>query len=82
MDSNTLNSNAHQKLATVNPSTKKSQSMTRKALMTKRNRPKVRKVTGMVTMISAGLKKVFKSANTKATQMVVCQSAMEMPLRK
>ena len=37
------------------------------ALITNRNKPNVKKVTGIVSKTSIGFRKVFKSPNTPAT---------------
>lgn len=58
---------AHQKLATPNPSINLSASNIIKALITSKNKPRVRMVAGNVKRISNGFTKTFKMAKTMAT---------------
>lgn len=71
-----LNKIAHQKFFTSNPSIILSASIIIKALMTRRNNPRVRKVMGMVKMIMRGLMVAFKRAKSAATRKAVPKSAV------
>ena len=70
-----LNINAHQKPSTLMPSTNLLASNTTRALITNRNRPSVRMVTGSVSRMIRGFTKVLRiartTANTSAVQKVL-----------
>ena len=66
-DSTTLKSSALQNDLTVNPVTSSAQSKMTSALMTNKNSPKVKMVTGNVKIISTGFTKRFSSPSTMAT---------------
>jgi len=55
---------------------------TTKALMTKRNNPKVMSVAGSVKKTSTGFTNIFKSANTMATIMADDILSTEIPGKK
>ncbi len=67
MDSNILNSNAHQKLETAKPSTNLSANKIIQALITNKNNPKVTMVAGKVKKIKIGRTNIFNSDITTAT---------------
>src|SRR6218665_14009 len=62
-----LKRSAHQKPSTSKPSTSFDDKIMMKALMTRRNSPKLKTVTGMVRMIMMGFTTAFKNDNTAAT---------------
>lgn len=62
-----LNSNAVQNELTSKPSTNLSQSNTIAALMTNKNNPSVKTVTGKVKKTNIGFKKVFSNPKTTDT---------------
>ena len=66
-----LKSRAYQKLSTLKPCTKCASINIMQALITKRNKPRVRIVAGKVNSISNGLMKASSNASTKATTMAV-----------
>ncbi len=59
-----LKANAHQNPLTTKPATKYSAIKMITALMTRRNKPRVRMVTGMVNRISKGLINALSMART------------------
>ena len=61
-----LAKNAVQKLDTVNPSTREETSISTKALMTRRNKPKVTIVKGSVKRINIGLTTALAKPNRSA----------------
>lgn len=67
IDNRILKSSAVQKLLTVNPSINLSAKRMINALMTKRNNPKDKMVTGNVKIIRIGLTKRLRIAKTRAT---------------
>ena len=77
-----LNSNASQKLATLKPFTKCSAIKTIKALMTNKNNPSEKIVTGSVKIIKRGLMVASKIANITATTIAVKISLITIPGNK
>ena len=67
IDITKLNNSAHNTPLTPKPSTSLSAINIIIALMQKRNRPNVKMVIGMVTIINNGFTKAFNTANTIAT---------------
>jgi hypothetical protein len=65
------NNSAHQKLSTLNPSTKRVASIIIQALITNRKRPNENTVTGMVSTIIIGFKIALRNESTKATMNAV-----------
>ena len=66
-----LKKSADQNPSTENPSTKYAANSIIIALITKRNRPSVTMVTGIVNKMSTGFTIEFKKAKTKATIIAV-----------
>jgi hypothetical protein len=66
-----LNNIAHQKPSTLNPFTQELAIMIMSALMTRRNKPNVISVNGMVRMTIKGLRKTFRKLSTNATTKAV-----------
>ncbi len=66
-DSIKLNSNAHNQPSTINPSTMLAVSFIIKIFITKRNKPSVTTVIGMVSTMRIGFTKVLSKASTSAT---------------
>jgi hypothetical protein len=71
IDKMKLNNNAYQNPSTLNPSTILAAIRIISALITKRKKPKVKMVTGIVRMIMIGLTTAFKKDNTAATTKAV-----------
>ena len=67
---------------TENPSTNSSQSKMMTALMTNKNKPKVKKVTGKVNNTKIGFTKKFNNPKTIATFRAVVNSSMITPFIK
>ena len=63
----------------VNPATTADTSQSIKALITKVNNPKVKKLIGAVKNINAGLIKVLITPKTMAAKMAAPQSAISNP---
>lgn len=74
-----LNKSAVQKLETAKPSTILAQSMIISALMTRRNNPKVIKVTGNVRSTRIGFMNKFNNPKTTATIIAVTKLSDESP---
>src|SRR5690606_23665805 len=70
-ESKRLNIRDHQKTATWKPGTRFSAKRMIRALMTKRNSPRVKIVTGRVNKTNKGLTRKFKRARTTARTMAV-----------
>jgi len=81
MDSSRLNNNPHQKLAIVMPFTNLLASNTTMVLITNKNNPSVRIVTGKVRMIKIGFRKIFKIARTTANTNAVQKVSICIPVR-
>lgn len=62
-----LNSNAHQKPSTLNPSTNLAVINIIIALITNKNKPRDKMVTGIVKTIMIGLMTLFRNDSTAAT---------------
>lgn len=67
---------------TENPSTNSSQSKIMIALMTNKNKPNVKKVTGKVNNTKIGFTKKFNNPKTIATVRAVVNSSMITPFIK
>ena len=78
-ESTRLNRRAHQKLSTENPLTISAASITIKALMTSKNKPRVKMVIGMVKKIKIGLMVMFNKAKRAAMKMPVAKSSTTIP---
>jgi len=78
-ESTKLNNNAHQKLPTENPLTISAASITIKALMTNKNKPKVRIVMGTVKNIKTGFTVTFNKAKRAAIRIPVKKSSTTIP---
>ena len=78
-DSKRLNKSAQPKPLTRNPLTKFPASRTMAALMTKRNRPKVKIVIGKVRMTRMGLSKKFRIASTRENLIAIQKDSIRMP---
>lgn len=78
-ESTKLNNSAHQKLPTANPLTISAASITIKALITNKNKPKVRMVIGMVKNIKIGLIVMFNKAKSAAISIPVIRSSTTIP---
>jgi hypothetical protein len=74
-----LKSMAVQNELTSNPSTKLSQSKIMTALMTNKNKPNVKKVTGKVNNTNMGFTKKFNNPRTMATVKAVENSSIITP---
>jgi hypothetical protein len=81
-DNSILNNKASQKLATLNPLTKCSAIRIINALMTNKNNPREKIVTGSVRIIKSGLIVASKIANITATTMAVKISLITIPGNK
>jgi len=66
-----LNKRAHQKPLTLKPSINSDAIIIIRALITNKNKPKVRKVIGIVKKINTGLNTELRTAMTKATMSAV-----------
>lgn len=77
-----LNNKADQKSATEKPSTNSLHNIIINALMTNKNSPKVKIVTGKVNKISKGFTNKFNNARTNATTIEVEKPSTETPPRK
>ena len=77
-----LKSMAVQNELTEKPSTNSSQSKIMTALMTNKNKPKVKKVTGNVNKTKMGFTKKFNNPKTMATVRAVVNSSMTTPFIK
>lgn len=82
IESNKLNNKAYQKPETANPSTSLSPIKIITAFITKRNNPKVTRVTGIVKKTNIGFKKVFNIAKTTATINAVVKFSTAIPGKK
>lgn len=78
-ESNRLKIMAHQKLVTWKPSIKLAAKSMMMALMTRRNRPKVKIVIGKVRMTKIGFTKKLSKLSTTATIMAVNIEATPTP---
>ena len=76
-----LNINAHQKPATLMPSTNRLASNTTKALITNKNKPRVIMVTGSVRRMRSGFTKMLRIASTTANTKAVQNVSIWIPLR-
>lgn len=76
-----LKSNAHQKLATANPGINLSAIMTKNALMTNKNNPRVTTVIGNVRRTSRGRTNALRSPITTAITNAVQMDSTCTPLR-
>lgn len=74
-----LNKRAFQKLFTVNSGISFVTSIIIKAFITKRKKPRVKKVIGIVKIVKIGLTTVFKKAKTTATNKAVIKSLTSTP---
>ena len=74
-----LNKSAYQNPETAKPSISLSPKIIITALITKRNKPRVIIVTGMVKKTNIGFKKVFNRAKTTATIRAVVISSTTIP---
>ena len=74
-----LNNSAVKKFSTAKPATNLAQSKIIKALITKRNNPKVKNVTGSVSKTKSGFTNKFNNPKTIATQMAVIKLLDETP---
>jgi hypothetical protein len=77
-----LKSVAVQKESTLKPATKWSQRRIIRALMTSKNKPRVKNVTGKVNKTKTGFTKKLRSANTMATVSAVVNSSTTTPFIK
>ena len=77
-----LKSMAVQNEATSNPSTKWSQSKMIMALITNKNKPRVKNVTGKVSNTKIGFTKKFNNPKTTATISAVLNSSIITPFIK
>jgi hypothetical protein len=77
-----LNNNAHQNPSTENPSTNFDAIIMINALITNKKSPNVKKVMGMVRMISTGLSNEFRIAITSATNTAVIYPSTLTPGNK
>lgn len=74
-----LNKSAHQKSLTSNPSIIQSVNRIITALMTSKNRPKVRTVTGIVNRIKTGRRITFKIDRTNITNNATPKLLIKIP---
>jgi hypothetical protein len=81
MDRSRLNNKPHQKFAMLIPFTNLLASNTTRAFTTNKNKPRVRMVTGKVSRIKTGFRKMFKIASTTANTKAVQKVSICMPLR-
>ena len=79
METKILNNIADKIPDTSNPGTIFEASNTNKALITKKNNPRVRIVIGNVKITKIGLTKTFKTPKTIATNKAVIQVSIETP---
>lgn len=79
MDNKTLKINAEKKLETTKPATNLPANKITIALITNRNRPKLKIVAGNVKRINRGLTNMFKRAIAKATQIAVEKLSTKIP---
>jgi hypothetical protein len=82
MESSKLNNKADQKFLTENPSTNSLHNMIMVALMTNKNSPKVKIVTGKVNNINMGLTKKLSKPKTIATAIDVIKPSTATPPKK
>ena len=82
MDNRILKSKAVQKLETPNPSINLSAKRIMSALMTNKNKPNVKMVTGNVNMTKMGFTNKFRIAKTMATIKAPRYPSTETPLSK
>jgi len=82
MERSKLNNKADQKFLTENPSTSSLHNIMMMALMTKRNSPNVKMVTGKVNKIKMGFTKKLSKPKTIATIMAVANPSTATPPRK
>ena len=82
MESKMLKINADQKLATEKPSTNSWHNIIINALMTNKNSPNVKIVTGKVNKTKIGFTNKFSNAKTIATTIEVEKVSTETPPRK
>ena len=71
METTRPNNSAHNQLSTEKPSTRLAVHFMISTLITRRNKPSVNTVMGMVKITSMGFIKVFKRASTTATNSAV-----------
>ena len=76
-----LAKNAVQKPDTLNPLTSDDTSKIIRALMTRRNKPKVRKVSGKVSTMSSGLTRAFAKPSNSAEKINDEVLANRIPLK-
>lgn len=74
-----LKRSAHQKLLTWNSSISLSAMMIIMALMTRRKKPSVKKVIGIVKIVKIGLTTAFKKAKTTATIKALTKLSIAIP---
>ena len=79
MDNKILNNKAYQKPSTRKPLIKKSQINIIKALITNKNNPNVKMVTGKVRIMSRGLINKLSKISTAATTIAVKNPDTYMP---
>ena len=77
-----LNNKAIQKPVTLKPSIRLSANIIIKALITNKNKPKVRMVTGKVKMIRIGFMVTLNNAKTTATITALVKFTTETPGKK
>lgn len=78
-DKITLKNKAVQNVSTLKPSTIFEHSKIMTALMTNKNKPKVRIVTGRVSITKMGLIKIFSNPRTTATIKAVAKPSTRTP---